>query len=522
MALKGSHMHARVNRREVTKWMLSASIGSLAAERLSASTASFNGANSSAEFRSIRHRIQQSISRGDATGVAIAVIEGGRIVWEEGFGWASREAALRATPHTPFSMASITKPFTTTTLMTLVAEGRFSLDKPANRSLLGSKIIGKNGDPNAATVRMLGAHVSGLPGMYESYDADEAKLVPSADVLLEEYGRLAYPPATCYEYSNIGYVALGAIASGLTQTELGPLMHRAVLSPLGLNDSFFGSDNVRVRDAATRYDPLGHAIPHCATSTPASGELYASAHDLAQFILFNMGHRVQSPATILSKIDIDELHRPVFVGQSGVASTFGWFTSHTASGVPFFFKIGGDPGVANRVFFVPSKGLACVVVTNQSNAGELAYSVCDEVMKSKLPEWRRPIEDCGSRSVPFIGGPSYRGRWVGALEDGGANMPIVLDIASGQSATLAIGSNRAEEITEMRTEGEAFTGTCSGRINSPDAIRARAKTLKLKLLLSGDSLVGRVFAVAGDPNFKNASLPYVLNLSRSRASDERA
>nr|WP_184213090.1 serine hydrolase domain-containing protein [Granulicella aggregans] len=515
MALEGSYMDARVNRREVTKWMLSASIGSLAAERLSASTANFHGAHSSADFGSVRDRIQQAIARGDATGVAIAVIEGGRIVWEEGFGWANREAALKATSHTPFSMASITKPFTTTTLMTLVAEGRLSLDTPANGTLLGSKIIGKNGDANAATVRMLGAHVSGLPGMYESYGDDEAKLVRSPNVLLEEYGRLAYPPATCYEYSNIGYAALGAIASGLTQSEFGPLMHRAVLSPLGLNDSFFGSDNVRVRNAAKRYDPLGHAIPHCTTSTPASGELYASAHDLAQFILFNMGHRVHSPATILSKTDIDELHRPVFVGPSGVASTFGWFASHTASGVPFFFKIGGDPGVANRMFFVPSKGLACVVVTNQSNAGELAYSVCDEVMTSKLPEWRRPIEDCGSPSTPFIADTSYRGRWIGVLEDGGANMPIVLDIGSGQSATLAIGSNRAEEITEMRTEGEAFIGTCSGRIDSPDAIRVGAKTLKLKLLSSGDRLVGRVFAIAGDPNFKNASLPYVLNLSRS-------
>ena len=510
-------MNARVNRREVTRWMLSASIGSLAAVRLSASAGSFHGAGSNTDFGSVRNRIQQAIARGDATGVAVAVIEGGRIVWEEGFGWANREATLKATPHTPFSMASVTKPFTATTLMTLVAEGRLSLDAPANRSLVGSKILGKNGYANAATVRMLGAHVSGLPGMYESYDADEAKLVPSPNVLLEEYGRLAYPPATCYEYSNIGYAALDAIASGLTQTEFGALIHRMVLTPLGLNDSFFGSDIVRLRGSATRYDPLGHPIPHYTTSTPASGELYASAHDLARFILFNMGHRVQGEATILRQTDIDELHRPVFVGPSGVASTFGWFTSHTVSGVPYFFKSGGDPGVANRICFVPSRGLACVVVTNQSNAGDLAYGICDEVMTNHLSDWRRPEEYCGFPNIPFVASSSHRGRWEGALENGGANMPIVLNIGSGESATLAIGSNGAEEITEMRTEGEAFTGTCSGQINSSDAIRAGAKTLQIKLLPLGDRLVGRVFAIAGDPNFKNVRLPYVLTMSRNRA-----
>lgn len=122
---------------------------------------------------------QQAIASGGATGVAVALVQGGRIVWEEGFGWANREAGVKATAHTPFSMASITKPFTATTLMTLVAEGRVSLDQPANRYLAGSKIFGTNGEAGAATVRMLGAHISGLPGMYESYDAAEVSLVPA-------------------------------------------------------------------------------------------------------------------------------------------------------------------------------------------------------------------------------------------------------------------------------------------------------------------------------------------------------
>jgi CubicO group peptidase (beta-lactamase class C family) len=494
--------------------MLSASTGSLAAVKLRAATGVFHGLSPSTDFSSTRFRIQQAIARSEVTGVAVAVIEGGRIVWEEGFGWANREAILKATTHTPFSMASITKPFTATALMTLVAEGKLTLDAPANCFLGTSKIIGTNGDPNAATVRMLGAHVSGLPGMYESYDADEARLVPNPNVLLEQYGRLAYPPATCYEYSNIGYVALNAIACGLTLLEFGALMRRKVLAPLGLTNSFYGSELLRVQSGAIRYDSLGHPIPHYTTSTPASGELYASVHDLARFVLFNMRHQIQDQTNILSEHSIDELHRPVFTGPSGVASTFGWFRSHTASGVPYFFKSGGDPGVANRICFVPSKGLACVVVTNQSNAGELAYSICDEVMTSQLHDWRRPVEDCGFPSTSFTADSSYRGQWTGRLEDGGANMSVVLDIESGDSATLAIGSNRAEEITGMRAEGDALTGTCSGLINSPDATRTGAKKLQLKLIPRGDRLVGRVFAIAGDPNFKNVRLPYVLTLRR--------
>jgi CubicO group peptidase (beta-lactamase class C family) len=374
-------MDALMNRRGLMKWILSASLGSFVAAKLPAGEATFHGEADGSKFESVRKRIQQTIARGDATGVAAAVIHGGTIVWQEGFGWSNREAGLKATPHTPFSLASLTKPFTATTLMTLVAEGKLSLDEPADRYLAESRIIGTNGNAEAVTVRMLGAHVSGLPGMYESYDADESSLIRTPNTLLAAYGRLAYPPATCYEYSNLGDAALHAIASAVTHTELGALMTDRVLGPLGLHNSFFGSDASRVPSGAARYDPLGHPIPHYRTSTPASGELYASAHDLARFLLFNMHPRAEGSARILSEQQIAELHRPVFTGPSGVSSTFGWFQGHTASGVPFLSKIAGDPGVANRMCFVPAKE-ACAVVTNQSNAGNLAYAVCDESWQS--------------------------------------------------------------------------------------------------------------------------------------------
>jgi len=508
-------MKARVNRREVTRWMLSASIGGLAAAKLSAGATFFNGAAGKVNFDPVRLRIHHAIAQGDATGAAVAVVYGGRIVWEEGFGWANQKAGLKATPHTPFSMASITKPFTATTVMTLVAEGKLSLDESANKHLAGCKLVGTARDAEAVSVRLLGAHGSGLPGMYESYEADEARLVPSPNTLLQEYGRLAYPPADCYEYSNIGFAALNAIAFALTQTELGALMHRRVLAPLGLDDSFFGSDTVRVQSGAMRYDAHGRLIPHYTTSTPASGELYASAHDLALFALFNMRHRAKGQAAILSEQNLDELHRPVFTGPSGVATTFGWFKGQTTSGVPYFFKSGGDPGVANRMCFVPSKDLACVVVTNRSNTWELAYTVCDEVLANYLPDWRRPEEDCGFPRKPFVATPAWRGRWQGLLENDGANMPIEINIESSEAANLAIGSSQTEEITEMRSEGEAFTGLSTGKIDGPDAVRTGAKTLQIKLLPRDNRLLGRAFAIAGDPNVKNVRLPFVLTLSRS-------
>jgi CubicO group peptidase (beta-lactamase class C family) len=502
-----------MSRREAIK-MLSASLGGVATAKLHASTTIFNGAAGKVDFNPVRRRIQESVELGEATGVAVAVVHGGRIVWEEGFGWANRQAGLKTTPHTPFSMASVTKPFTATTLMTLVADGKFKLDDTANKYLAGSKLVDAAGYANTVTVRMLGAHISGLPGTFESYEANEAELVPTSNALLKAYGRLAYPPATCYEYSNLGFAALDAIATGITQTGFGALMQRRVLIPLDLHDCFFGSDAARVSNGALRYDANGSLIPHYTTSTPASGELYASAHDLAVFALFNMGHDVKSQSSILSGQDISELHRPVFTGLSGIATTFGWFKGHTVSGVPFFMKSGGDPGVANRVCFVPSEDLACVVVTNRSNTWDLAYAVCDEVLAKYLPDWRRPNEDCGFPSKPFVATPAWKGKWQGLLQGGGARMSVELNIESSDAATLSIGRGSVADITGMQSEGEAFTGLSTGQIDAPDVVRTRARTLQLKLFLQANQLYGRVFAIAGDPNVKNVRLPFILEFRR--------
>ena len=497
-------------RREFLSALALASIPSI----LPASTKSTSSANSSAarldkrDFGPVRDRILKEIAAGSATGVAVAVVHKGQIIWEEGFGWANREAAVKATSRTPFNLASLTKPFATTTLMTLIAEGKLSLDDPANNYLAKSKIVGANGNADAATVQQLGAHVSGLPTMFAMYYRNEANLALSPDALLTEYGNLAYPPGSCFEYSNIGFVALDAIASDLTGMDFGNLMTQRVLTPLGLDDSFFGTGVARLETGALRYDSSGNPIPYYTTATPASGELYASAHDLARFAMFNMRHR--DPARILDDSWIDELHKPVFVGPSGVATTFGWFTTHLKSGEQVIFKGGGQPGVRTALYMVPSKNLACLVLTNRSDGRELCSSVCNEILSSYLPEWRQSDETSAQSPSPFVITPGLSGHWQGTLTNDGAKMQVRLKIETSDSATLQLDEKPAERVTEMHLEGIGFTGASTGAIESLDAIRTGAKTLSLKLIPHGGMLVGRILAT----DSKTVTLPYTLSLDR--------
>src|SRR4051812_35566090 len=83
-----------------------------------------SGVCSPRSFDSVRTSIQKRISDGQVPSIAVAVARKGSILWEEGFGYADQERQMPATRNTLYSIASISKPFTATGLMTLVQRGQ--------------------------------------------------------------------------------------------------------------------------------------------------------------------------------------------------------------------------------------------------------------------------------------------------------------------------------------------------------------------------------------------------------------
>jgi len=98
--------------------------------------------SSTDDFPSVQTRadIESYISETGVPSVAVAVAKDGRIIWEEGFGWADKENGLKATAHTMYQIGSITKNFTATAMMVLVEQGLVDLNAPANQYLNDSKL----------------------------------------------------------------------------------------------------------------------------------------------------------------------------------------------------------------------------------------------------------------------------------------------------------------------------------------------------------------------------------------------
>ena len=55
-------------------------------------------------FDTVRAAIREQITEKSVPSVAVAVMQDGKIVWEEGFGWADREKQIPADQHTMYSL----------------------------------------------------------------------------------------------------------------------------------------------------------------------------------------------------------------------------------------------------------------------------------------------------------------------------------------------------------------------------------------------------------------------------------
>lgn len=182
----------------------------------------------------LRAAIQRQLTESGAPSIALALARDGKIIWEEGFGWADRENRTPATHHTLYSLASISKPITATGLMVLAERGRVDLDKPANDYLGPAKIRARTGNAAAATLRRIANHSAGLPLHYQFFYEDEPYRRPSMDETILRYANLVTPPGEHYQYSNLGYGILDYVIARQSGRRYPDFMREEVFAPLGL------------------------------------------------------------------------------------------------------------------------------------------------------------------------------------------------------------------------------------------------------------------------------------------------
>jgi CubicO group peptidase (beta-lactamase class C family) len=152
-------------------------------------------------------------------GLSAAITSNGRIVWEGGLGFADMEARVAAAPHTPYSIASITKTATSTLLMQCVEEGRLNLDAPIRTYTTTVP------DANATVRQVLAMASDAAAGSRYRYDGDR-------------------------------FVALTPVVEACTGVSYRVALARHILDRIAMTDSVPGQDLEAMTDAASAaFDP---------------------------------------------------------------------------------------------------------------------------------------------------------------------------------------------------------------------------------------------------------------------------
>jgi CubicO group peptidase (beta-lactamase class C family) len=444
------------------------------------------------QFDSIRSSIRVRMQERKVPSIAVAVAQGDKILWEQGFGWADRERRIPADENTMYSLASISKPLTATALMTLVSAGKVDLDKPLDDYLGTVKLHARVGKAEDATVRRVANHSAGLPEHFQFFYENEVWRAPSMDETILRFGNLVTMPGERFQYSNLGYGLLDEVIARTSGKSYADYMREEVFLKLGMNRSAVGIDPALRAFEATRYDgeDVTPIVPYT-TDHPGASEIYSSAHDMALFGMFSLKQHLAGQAPILSDALLDAMQKPSLFSQPGVGYGVGW-EINTTYGPAVVTHSGGMPGVATWLRLVPAQKLVIVVLCNEDD--RLAHIIADEISQELIPGWKLP--EAAKPEPEFSPSRELIGKWKGTVETYRSTAPLALDILESGEIRVQFGSQLPTLLARPSFQDGILRGVFGGTLDIPEAKR-RAYTLSLSLKVrDGGMMNGSISARA--------------------------
>lgn len=174
-------------------------------------------------------------------GMTISILRDGKPVKQRAYGMANVELGVPARLNTRYELASVSKQFTAVTVLSLVDEGKLSLDAPVSQWVTDAPSTWQG-----ITVRHLLNHTSGLPEFHFRPDRVSALsfMRYTVDMQIEDIrrSRLLFRPGQRFGYSNAGYELLAIIAQRVSGKPFEQLRKERVLDPAGMSETVAKSD----------------------------------------------------------------------------------------------------------------------------------------------------------------------------------------------------------------------------------------------------------------------------------------
>jgi len=330
-------------------------------------------------------QIIQSQVEGQKFMGTVLVERDGRVLLDQGYGYANLEWNIPNSPTTKFRLGSVTKQFTAASILLLEERGKLNINDPVKKYMPDAPAAW-----DKVTIYHLLTHTSGIPSFtsFPDYSSTEAK-ASSPEQLVARFRDkpLNFQPGEKWEYSNSGYVLLGYLLEKISGQKYADFVQENIFTPLGMKDSGYDSNSAIIPHRASGYSPSPNGMLNSGyidMSIPFSaGALYSTTVDLMRWEEGLFGGKV------LSAAELQEMITPF---KSDYAFGLGVRDEH---GHKLIDHGGGIEGFNTYVAYYPNDKLAVIVLANLNGTapGEIAHNLAAVVHGEKvvLPSERKQI-----------------------------------------------------------------------------------------------------------------------------------
>jgi CubicO group peptidase (beta-lactamase class C family) len=307
----------------------------------------------------VNELLKQYAKQNSFNGVAL-VAQGGKILLEQGYGY--RDMATRTLMDTNaiFQIGSITKQFTAVLILQL---------QEARQLSLSDKLSTYFPDYPGADSVSIEALLTHTAGIYD-YTHDKAYILDSGarpttlDKLIGRFKNkpFDFSPGSQYQYSNSGYILLGAVIEKITGKSYFTIIRERIFKPLGMNHSGFDFSGLKNKEKAKGYFKAAGNSPVPApvidsTQSYAAGSIYTTAGDLYRW------DRALYSDLLVRRVSLQQAFTPYKANYG-----YGWVID-SSFGKKVLMHEGSIPGFVAFIARVPVDQICIILLDNKSSPG---------------------------------------------------------------------------------------------------------------------------------------------------------
>jgi D-alanyl-D-alanine carboxypeptidase len=314
---------------------------------------------------------------------AVLVEKNSQVLLSRACGLADRERGIPNTLQTRFRIGSMNKMFTAVAVLQLAEAGKVELTAPLGEYLTGYR----NRDvATKVTVHHLLTHTGGTGDIFGPQFMARRLELRTLDDYVQLYGdrEPEFEPGSRWQYSNYGYILLGALIENVTGQTYYDYVHAHIYEPAQMTATGSQPEHEPVPGLSVGYTkppgtaswvPNNETLPYRGTS---AGGGYSTVGDLARFARALLRHQLLRP----------DFTRLLITGKADVAPgrryAYGFGDWGGSGGSGSVGHGGGAPGMNGGLRIYPRSGYIMVVL---ANIDPPAANRIEDWLDARLPSW---------------------------------------------------------------------------------------------------------------------------------------